>query len=241
MNTRREIPIVLAAILVFVLACNVPGATSSGGTPSASATDQPAVTPGVTYVVVVVNTPTPEPTNTPIPDTPTPQVAPQIILSKNSNCRVGPNERYNVVDQIASDKIMPVIGRNEDSTWWQIVNDTGRECWIISENAVANTDFSGLPIGEPPPLPGTPNNFYVVNQICQPDNKFNVTLSWTSGGGEDSFKLYRDGHQMVELKATKFNYKDLGAPLRKNVVYEIEAVNENGASERATQIVAACK
>ncbi|MCK6585823.1 MAG: SH3 domain-containing protein [Anaerolineales bacterium] len=234
MKTRREFAIGIILIL-SILACNVPGSTDGGENPA-----QPS--PGVTFVVVVENTPTTAPTDTPIPPTATQSIPPELTLSKNSNCRLGPSTFYNIVDQIASGKELPVIGRSEDNEWWQVVNDTGRECWIFFDNATPNQDFSSLSIGEAPPLPGIPLNFFVVDQQClSAQKKFSVTLSWSSGGGETSFRVFRDGKQVIELKPTKFTYKDPAAPYNKNVTYEIESVNANGTSERAIQFVPPCK
>lgn len=234
MKTRREFAIGVILIL-SILACNVPGSTDGGENPA-----QPS--PGVTFVVVVENTPTTAPTDTPIPATATQSIPPELTLSKNSNCRLGPSTFYNIVDQIASGKELPVIGRSEDNEWWQVVNDTGRECWIFFDNATPNQDFSSLSIGEAPPLPGIPLNFFVVDQQClSAQKKFSVTLSWSSGGGETAFRVFRDGKQVIELKPTKFTYKDPAAPYNKNVTYEIESVNANGTSERAIQFVPPCK
>ncbi len=235
MKTRREV--ILGVVLILsILACNMPGSDAGGGNPAA----QPS--PGVTFVVVVENTPTTAPTDTPIPPTATQSIPPELTLSKNSNCRLGPSTFYNIVDQIASGKELPVIGRSEDNEWWQVVNDTGRECWIFFDNATPNQDFSSLSIGEAPPLPGIPLNFFVVDQQClSAQKKFSVTLSWSSGGGETAFRVFRDGKQVIELKPTKFTYKDPAAPYNKNVTYEIESVNANGTSERAIQFVPPCK
>ncbi|GJQ34255.1 MAG: hypothetical protein JETCAE01_02650 [Anaerolineaceae bacterium] len=234
MKTRREFAIGVILIL-SILACNVPGSTDGGENPA-----QPS--PGVTFVVVVENTPTTAPTDTPIPPTATQSIPPELTLSKNSNCRLGPSTFYNIVDQIASGKELPVIGRSEDNEWWQVVNDTGRECWIFFDNATPNQDFSSLSIGEAPPLPGIPLNFFVIDQQClSAQKKFSVTLSWSSGGGETAFRVFRDGKQVIELKPTKFTYKDPAAPYNKNVTYEIESVNANGTSERAIQFVPPCK
>ncbi|MBK6794537.1 MAG: SH3 domain-containing protein [Anaerolineales bacterium] len=238
MKAGRELAFVLVVFIFFVLACNLPlpGSTTGGGEPAA------VVSPGVTYVVVVENTSTAIPADTPIPATATPQVQPELTLTKNSNCRLGPSTYYNVVDQIASGSVMPVIGRSEKSDWWQIVNNTGRECWVFMENATPNQDFSSLAIGEAPPLPGIPLNFVITDQLCQPGpKKFSVAMSWSSGGGETAFRVYRDGNRIGEYKPSRLTYKDTNAPYNKNLVYEVEAVNENGTSERATQIVPACK
>jgi hypothetical protein len=238
MNVKREIlPLVITVLFFAMLACNLPGTSFEG-----SETIDPASEPAGTSDVIVENTVTSIPTETPVPPTSTPSISPEITLTNNSNCRLGPSTNYNIVDQISQSKVLPVIGRNENATWWQVVNATGRECWIFNENATPNTDFSGLTIGSAPSLPGIPVNFSVGDQLCQPGaNKFTVTLRWSSGGGETAFRLFRDGKQIIEVKAGKFNYKDASAPLNKNLTYEIEAINGNGTSERAVQVVTACK
>lgn len=241
METRKRVWSVTAILILVMLACNLPSPNSTTDEAKATVTADIQV---ATETVVVEDTATATtiPTDTPIPFTATPEIDPEITLSANSNCRVGPNNRYNIIDQISAGKTLPVIGRNEENTWWQVVNATERECWIFNENATPNTDLSSLAIGEAPPLPGIPQSFLVTGQLCQPGaKKFTVSFSWSSGGGETAFRIYRDGSRIIELKAGKFNYKDVNAPLNKNLSYEIEAVNENGTSERGTQIVPACK
>jgi len=222
-------------LILAMLACGVPGLGSSP-TEIPSPTVQAPVT-----IIVIENSPTPAATETPSP-TSTPTAPPEITLTLNSNCRMGPSNFYNIVDQISSGKVFGVIGRNEDNTWWQIVNATNRECWIFYENAEANSDFSAVAVKAGPPLPGVPGQFYVTDQLCQPGpKKFTVTLSWSIGSDTDGFRLYRDGGRIAELKAERFNYKDANAPYNKNITYEIEAYNENGTSQKAIQIVPACK
>jgi len=235
MKARREFAFAIIVLILAALACN---------TPVASPSLSPEATPSaeVTYVVIVENTATVIPTETPIPPTATAQVPPKLTLAQNSNCRLGPSNFYVLIDQISAGKELPVLGRNENNEWWQVLNATGRECWIYYENATPNQDFSSLSIGEAPPLPGVPQNFFVVDQACQPGaKKFTVTLNWSSGGGETGFRIYRDGKRLIDLKPSKFNFKDVNAPLNKNLSYEIEAVNENGTSEKSIQIVPACK
>ena len=242
MNARRDVSLASFFLILSILACTMPGAVAGGDTNTGGDTQPAQPSPEVTYVVVVENTATTAPTDTPIPPSPTPQIPPELTLTKNSNCRLGPSTFYNVVDQIAADKELPVVGRSEDSQWWQVVNDTGRECWIFYENATPNQDFSSLSIGEAPDLPGVPLSFFVVDQLCQPGpKKFSLTLSWASGGGETAYRLYRDGGRVGEFKASRLNYKDPAVPFNKVVTYELEAVNENGTSEKVVQIVPACK
>lgn len=237
MKAKKEISFASAILVLSILACNLPGAGSGGTEPVA--TPLSPVAPVETVLVIVENTATIAPVDTP---TSTPSISPEITLTQNSNCRLGPSTYYNIVDQIANQAVLPVVGRNDDNTWWQVVNATKRECWIFNENASPNTDFSGLQVGNAPPLPGIPQNFFVTNQVCQPGpKKFTVSLSWSSGGGETAFRLYRDGNRIAELKATKYSYRDPSAPYNKNITYEIESVNENGTSEKAIQIVPFCK
>jgi len=240
MKVQRAVFFFITILILSILACNAP--VQVAGSPGDVNATASVISPAQTIIVIVENTATPIPSETPIPFTPTPQVSPKLTLSKNTNCRVGPNTNYNIVDQIAAGAELPVIGRNEENSWWQVVNATNRECWVFNENATPNTDFSSLPVGEAPPLPGVPQSFFVVNQLCQPGPmKFSVTLSWASGGGETAFRIFRDGNQLGEIKASRLNYKDTNAPLNKNLTYEIAAVNENGSSEKAVQIVPACK
>lgn len=240
MKLKREILLVVVALIVATLACNLPGTSSTTSEP-VNTPDIPTATQAV--VVVIENTATVALTDTPIPSTETPSIPAEITLTKNSNCRMGPSTFYHVVDQISSGKVFQVLGRDADNTWWQIVNATGRECWISSENADENTDFSGVEIKEPLPLPNPPGQFFITNQSCQPGvKKFIVTMKWSSGGtGETGFRIYRDGEKIVELKATKFTHQDNFAPINRNISYEIEALNENGASQRVAQFVPACK
>lgn len=227
-------------LILAMLACNLPGGVS--GTTDVTATP---LIPLITETTVVQNTATATltPTETAIPFTATPQVSPKLTLTKNSNCRLGPSGNYNVVDQIASGAELSVVGRNEENTWWEVVNATNRECWILAENATSNTDFTtAVIVDEAPPLPGVPQSFFVVNQICQPGpKKFTVNFTWASGGGETAFRLYRNGDRIAEVKASRLDYRDINAPLNKDISYELEAVNENGVSDRAVQIVPACK
>ncbi|MBI3152247.1 MAG: SH3 domain-containing protein [Chloroflexi bacterium] len=242
MKAKRK-KLFTAMILVIVLsACNLP----SAGTETAGATVTPTTTtvPAETATPEVENTATATttPTETPIVPTLTVSIPPEISMINNSNCRLGPSTNYVIIDQIANSEVLDVIGRNDENTWWEIVNKTGRECWIFHENARPNRDFSDVPIGEAPPLPGKPLSFTVTNQSCQPGPRiFTVTFTWASGGGEDYYKMYRDGGQIIELNASKTSFKDLKAPFNINIVYELFAINENGMSEPATQIVPACK
>lgn len=233
----------LVFLILAMLACNLSNPNS--GVEPTSATLEPTT---VVYVVI-------EPTFTltiAVTDTPastaTPSIPPEVTLIKDSNCRLGPSNFYNIADQIAKEKnnvptVLSVTAQNQDGTWWQVINATNRECWIFNENTQPNSDFSALPIKDGPPLPAAPTSFFVTGQICQPGpKKFEVTLSWQSGSTDtQGFRLYRNSGRIAELKAERLNYKDINAPLEVNLTYELESFNENGTSARVPQIVTACK
>ena len=233
----RKSIFVIVFLMLAMLACNL--SLPNSDVAPASATVEPTT---VIYVVIEPSaTVTVAVTDTPLP-TATESLPPEVTLIKNSNCRKGPSNYYYILDQIAIDTVLPVVAQSEDGVWLQVINATNRECWIFNENVEPNSDFSALPIKEGPPLPGTPGNFFVTDQFCQIGLlKFSVSFSWVSGGEETGFRMFRNGNQIIELKASKFNYKDINAPVKKNLSYELEAFNENGTSVRGIQIVPACK
>lgn len=224
-------------LILTMLACNVPG-QGSGGSSSEPTTEPTTV---VFVVVEPTITPTIAVTETPSP-TATPALPPEITLLKNSNCRLGPSEYYFYVDQITKDTVLPVTGRTSDSSWWQVINATDRECWIFSGNSQANQDLSAVPIEEGPALPNAPGNFFVVDKNCNPGaGTFTVSFKWVSGGGDgDGFRLLRNGAQIIEMDATKTKFTDKNAPLNANLSYELFAFNKYGISTSAVQIVPAC-
>lgn len=233
MNSQK-VKFAFMFLILAMLACSIPGQSAEVAPPTTEPTT-------VVYVVI-------EPTATAtiaVTETPaftlTPTLPPEVTLLKNSNCRIGPSEFYYIADQISKDKVLPVVGRNEDGSWWQVINATNRECWIFNENTQANSDFTAVPIKEAPVLPDVPGNFFVTDQSCQPGPKiFEVAFSWAAGANTDGFRLYRNGSRIIELKASKFNFRDKNAPLKVNLSYELEAFNKNGTSQKAVQIVPAC-
>lgn len=229
-------------LILAMLACNL-------SNPSSVAPTSPSLEPTTVVYVVIEPTFTPTIAVTDAPEpTATTSIPPEVTLIKDSNCRLGPSNFYNIADQIAKEKnnvptVLPVTAQNEDGTWWQVINATNRECWIFNENTQPNSDFSALPIKTGPALPAAPTGFFVTGQLCQPGSKkFEVSLSWQSGSVDtQGYRLYRNSGRIAELKVERLNYRDINAPLDVNLTYELEAYNENGTSPRVPQIVPACK
>ena len=99
-----------------------------------------------------------------------------------------------MVDQIAAGTQLPVIGRSEDDEWWQVLNATGRECWIYFEKC-NNNGISVVCLLGRRLLHESFELFCCRSNLPAWTQKiYTVTWSWSSsGGGETAFRLYRDG------------------------------------------------
>lgn len=117
--------------------------------------------------------PTPAPTDTPVPPTNTPEptatatitptveptatptAAPQPAVTANSeaNLRQGPGTNYPVVGAMAAGEQADVLGRNADSTWWQVMLANGKEGWVNASLVTANPAVDGVAIAQNIPAP----------------------------------------------------------------------------------------
>jgi uncharacterized protein YraI len=127
------------------------------------------LTPTATQVVMVVDTPTIDiatPTFTPIstatqPPSPTPvpqatktsiPVIPQVNAANTVNIRSGPDTTYPVIGALLPGSPLPVIGRNEAGTWWQVQQEDGTPGWV-SNSVVEVNNLTNIPIVTAPSLP----------------------------------------------------------------------------------------
>ena len=139
----------LIRIIIVALAMGLLAQLSAGGA-SWAATGQDAMRetlPTFTFTpepVTPTDTPPPPPpaTNTPVaptPDTPatatptpTPAQAVQVTLSADTDMYDGPGLDYAIIGSLAEGDLVVIVGRNADSTWWQVLyqGDTG---WVFGE------------------------------------------------------------------------------------------------------------
>ncbi len=111
------------------------------------------------------STPTqPPPTPTPAPPTATPTpVRPQVVSSITVNVRSGPGTDYPVIGTMLPDSPLPVTGRNEPASWWQVQLGDGSTGWVAGSVAQARA-VEGVPVVQTPappeptatPIPPTP-------------------------------------------------------------------------------------
>ncbi len=70
----------------------------------------------------------------------------------NANVRWGPGLVYSIVAALAAGESAPIIGRNEDSSWWrlQMADNTNNEFWISNEVVEVTCLESGVPVVSTP-------------------------------------------------------------------------------------------
>lgn len=128
-----------------------PEATATGA-PSPSSTPSPEAT--ATQTVAPTQTSTPPPTTPPEPvvqlaDTSTDRI----------NIRSGPGTDYPVAGQLEPGQVAKVVGRNGDSSWWQInwAENEAPEAlgWVFGDLVNFAGDNSAIAVVEVPPPPPT--------------------------------------------------------------------------------------
>jgi Bacterial SH3 domain len=108
-------------------------------------------------IPLLTATPTVTPT---LSSTATPSV-PTLTLIKNANCRRGPGQIYDVLTSLLAGQAVPIVGKNEDATWWLVHIPTGERCWISAVTGNVSGDINAVPIAAAPPTPA-PGIFQVT-------------------------------------------------------------------------------
>src|SRR5512133_2856107 len=158
------------AILVILLsstACNLPSGqvvtpnayTAAAFTVTALAATEQAGTPVPTNTLFATfPPPTFVSTNTSAPPPPPPVQASAtpsgtlFAVDVGANCRSGPGTAYDKITTFAQGSYLPLIGRNTDSSWWQ-VRTGGTTCWISASTGHTSGSVSGVPLVDIPPTP----------------------------------------------------------------------------------------
>jgi hypothetical protein len=101
-------------------------------------------------------TPTPEPpTLTPTPTTtPTPTLGPAAAVARqNAHCRFGPATVYEPAGFLLEGEQAPILGRNNERTWWYVELPAGKRCWIAASVVDTLGDLEPMAVIKPPPSP----------------------------------------------------------------------------------------
>jgi len=145
MNPTRCVPLLIPALALLIT-------TGCSGAPTAESAP-PTRAPELTATVAPSATPTetPEPTET---LTPTATLPPAMVQSKYMDiaCRFGYGTAWSEEGTLLRKTPVPILGRNEDSSWWYIANpdDEGETCWLPAQQTAAEGDLAGVPVKEQP-------------------------------------------------------------------------------------------
>jgi len=73
---------------------------------------------------------------------------------QNSNCRKGPDARYDVQGLIMEGETVPIVGRNPESSWWVVeLTSPAIQCWVWGGGVSVSGNTGQLTIVHPPKLP----------------------------------------------------------------------------------------
>ncbi len=199
------------------------------------------------------------PATVPVPDTPTslpppPTAAPEPsptpaagIVSTGSgavvtaivglNVRGGPGTNYPVIGRLVQNQAVPIVGRNPEGTWWQIVypEDSGGRGWISGSAEFSQASNAGnVPIAEAPvaptpapaptdtpaPLKPVIHSFTADRYTIAPDEK--VTLRWDLSGAKAAYLRFNDTEEGIVAPGEK------SISPKNETVYTLIARNDAG-------------
>jgi hypothetical protein len=87
---------------------------------------------------------------------------------KNINIRLGPSTDYQVIDSLPASESLEIIGRNSDSSWWQVNTAKGMG-WIAASVSDASNIGDSILIAEPPSLTFETDNAISGESPTEPD------------------------------------------------------------------------
>ena len=216
------IQLVILAILIVSLSCKLPfKIVWTGGDnedqPSAERSvsdeihqDQPGSgeDPNGSEETEVAPTGSPSPTPSPTLS-PTVQLTPTLgqlfgTVKKNTNCRSGPKDNYDLVHILNKGDTLTILGRNEEDTFWYVKWQNGEvvECWMWNEYVSPEGAIENLPVITPPPSPVPVLGF---------------VLSYKDTNGETTVNVYlrNSGNIPLASYSATFKDKDTGEVLAK--------------------------
>lgn len=114
-------------------------------TPTLTPTDAPTQTPSNTPTETPTATNTPTATDTPtatatptITPTATPRI-PLVFIQRNTVARLGPANRFPVLDTLRNGDILQVVGISEDGSWYQVELPDTTLAWVTSDETIVST------------------------------------------------------------------------------------------------------
>ena len=112
------------------------------------------------------------PTNTPVPQNTRPVVT---ASESNVNLRTGPGTNYPKSGFLAQGQSLDIVGRNNDSSWWQVSTTDGLRWIAVSVTSSSNTDNT-IPVVDAPPPPVTPTPVPPTATPVPPQPQYQYTI-----------------------------------------------------------------
>jgi hypothetical protein len=85
--------------------------------------------------------------------TPPAKEAPNATFTENTNCRRGASTDHEIVTYLKKGLTAPIVGRNEDSSWWLVqVPGSAIRCWAWGKFVITHGDLTRVPFVESPML-----------------------------------------------------------------------------------------
>jgi uncharacterized protein YraI len=183
---------VISMLLMVLTACNLPSrepvqATTSSEPPflqtaqaaaAATLTSRAVMTPIRTGIPAGVETLTP--TASASPQTKTVTGNPMVSVSKETNCRLGPDTAYDRVGGLLVGVKAEVFGIDASRNYYYIRNpdDPQGFCWIWGSFATTEGDISALPVFTPMPYPTVTMGPTPVPNFVVAIAKLDVCVGW---------------------------------------------------------------
>jgi len=227
---------------------------ASGQTPQGSA-QPPTALPTSTPSTPPTESLTATPANTPTPN------VPQVTVSENTNCRVGPGKVYDYIGALMIGEKATIVAKNADESYWVIENpDASGTCWLWGYYATVSGNTDNLPIYTPPPtptptftptpsftptpvIPAAPTNLSAsktCTALALPEYLLTVTLSWDdNANNEDGFYIFSRGTKFDSVGANQTSANISINTIFANNEFGVSAYNSTGESAQIT-VIAVC-
>lgn len=126
-------------------------ATSAAPEATLAPMDLPVVLPTAAATAAPTLTPSPLPA-----ETSTPALPVALVREGPLNVRTGPGSAYARLGQLEEDAVVQIVGRNSESTWWQISFESGAEsrAWVSAEFIQTSGPIEAE-VAEAPAVPAT--------------------------------------------------------------------------------------
>lgn len=85
-----------------------------------------------------------------------PAMIPNFTAEKAANCREGTNTFWSSLGITVPGQTYPILGTNEDGSWFYIGFNEKAQCWVKSDTGKPDNDLSGVPVLPVPDITITP-------------------------------------------------------------------------------------